>query len=206
MISYSIWASPAVAAAEAEMVGAAVAEWLGGRGWTGPAVEFSAGYARARVRAGHQNGSRLAVVCELAAEEPSDISPADQEHLRAHIDDVLEEISAPAIEQHRLRIAQLARAAATEMLLAQEPDVVVAPLVWVGVTAEALVLGCSASEVAIGGPAAAAARREVGWFAARQGGWSEADYWRWLSDGKRWRALVERVEMMLVAEKIGEAE
>lgn len=206
MTEYSILSSPAVAAAEAEAVGAAVAEWLGGLGWTGPAVEFSAGYARARTRAGHQNGSRLAVVCELARETESDISLADQQHLRAHIDDVLEEISASAIAAHRVRIARLARRAATELMAETMPELSSAPLVWVGVEAEAMVLGISASEVAIGDPAAAAARREVAWFVTNQGGWSEADYGSWLDDGKRWRALVERVEMMLLTEKIGAGE
>lgn len=202
MTSYSIWNSPGVAQAEAEAVGAAVSQWLGGRGWTGPAVSFCVGYARARVRARHGTGSRLAVVLEMAAETESRIAAADQEHLRRHIDDVLAEVSAGAVAAHRLRIAALARAAAIEMLAEEMPEVSSAPLVWVGVAAAALVLGCSASEVALGDPTAFAARREVDWFAANQGGWGESRYVEWLGEGKRWRELVTRVEMMLVVEGI----
>ncbi|ULP45888.1 hypothetical protein [Mycolicibacter virginiensis] len=206
MSDYEILSSPGVAQADSEAVGEAVQTWLTGRGWTGPAVSYCAGYARARTRAARGTGSRLAVVLELAREEPTYLSADNQEHLNAQVNDHLTEVSAPAIAAHRVRIAQLARRAAVEMLLVQEPEVGVAPLVWVSVAAEAMTLGCSASEVAIGDPAAAAARREVAWFVTNQGGWSEADYGAWLTEGKRYRELVTRVEMMLVVEKIGEAE
>lgn len=210
MTDYAILDHPGIASVEADAVGEAVSEWLTGRGWTGTAVSFCIGYARAKVRAAHQGGRCFTTLMEMVLETENGldqlISPADQQHLKAHIDDVLAEVSASAIDQHRRLIAKLARAAAGELVSEEVPEAGVAAIIWAGVTAQSMVLGVGQCSVAIGDPVAAAARREIAWRQAHEGRWSESDYWVWLAQEGQQRELARRIETMLLVEGIGAGE
>lgn len=208
MTDYAILDSPAAAQAEAVAVGEAVHAWLrDGHGCIEPVLSFCAGYARARTRAIHRGRGLASAVLDMARDDIDvfdlRIHSDEQLHLMGLIDSCVDEVSGPAVDQHRRRIAALARVAAVELMAETMPEVSSAPLVWVGVEAEAMVLEVDVDEVVVGDPAAVAARREVQWFATHQGGWAEPRYAEWLNEGKRWRQLVDRVEMMLQAEKIG---
>nr|WP_046284133.1 hypothetical protein [Mycobacterium sp. UM_NZ2] len=203
--------SPAVAQAESEAVGQAVLSWLRDEHQCiEPVLSFCSAYSRARCRAVHAGVGLTAAVLDMAGDDIETfdlrIRPDEQMRLMGLIDSCVDEVSAGAVEAHRRRIAQLARQAATELVAETVPEAGCAALVWAGVTAEAMVLGFAPSSVEIGDPVAAAARREIAWRQANEGRWSESDYWVWIAAEGQQRALVDRVENMLAAEKIGAGE
>lgn len=207
MTDDAILDSPAIASAEAEAVGEAVTEWLrDGHQVIEPTLSFCVAYARARCRAIHRGRGLASAVLDMARDDIGvfdlRIHSDEQLHLMQLVDSAVDVVSAPAVAAHRRRIAALANRAAAELMAETMPECSSAPLVWVGVTAQAMVLGISVSEVAIGDPVAVAARQEVSWFATNQGGWSEPRYGSWLAEEAQQQELVARVENMLKLEAI----
>lgn len=197
-LSCTVFGQPAVIEAEAEAVGAAVCRWLrDDHQCAEPRLSYCTGYARARVRAVRSGGDKAATVLELVKETPADIdqllAPAEQQRLEELLLSCIDEVADPALAVHRRRIARLARRAATELLAETNPDASLAARVWVGLAAEALVLGVAIGEIVLGDPIAVSARREI------------ADRERdlaWLNHGPRRRELANRVTVMLTAEKV----